>query len=152
MKLTQTVSVIGYIDPPMSSPAQICEECLRHELRRRQLISKRPKADDSKGISDSNTACNVSLVTPGVGGPKALYSFNPKMTYAIFGEEEQIFGYQGLKINLRYNHCDMRPGLQITYSKKFKAIGDTEPTDLKSIFEDYLPKSEDSTRLFQNRC
>ena len=63
------------------------------------------------------------------------------MSYSIFGDEERIFGYQGLKINLRYNACDMRPGLQITYNKRFKSVGETEPTDLKAILESYLPKS-----------
>ncbi len=62
------------------------------------------------------------------------------MSYSIFGDEESIFGYQGLKINLRYNACDMRPGLQITYNKKFKQVGETGPTDLKAILEPYLPK------------
>ena len=64
------------------------------------------------------------------------------MTYSIFGDEERIFGYQGLKINLRYNACDMRPGLQISYKKKFKAVGETHPTDLKEVLEPYLPKSK----------
>lgn len=62
------------------------------------------------------------------------------MTYSIFGDEEQIFGYKGLKINLRYNTSDMRPNLQIMYNKKFKAVGDTEPTDVKAVLEDFLPK------------
>jgi hypothetical protein len=35
----------------------------------------------------------------------------------------------------------MRPGLQITYNKKFKTIGETSPTDLKAVLEPYLPKS-----------
>jgi histone acetyltransferase 1 len=97
---------------------------------------------ESTGSTDSNKAVNISLVTPGAEGLKTLHSFNPKMTYAIFGEEESIFGYQGLKINLRYNACDMRPGLQITYSKKFKTVGETNPTDLKPILEEFIPKSE----------
>jgi histone acetyltransferase 1 len=67
------------------------------------------------------------------------------MTYSIFGNEERIFGYQGLKINLRYNACDMRPGLQITYNKKFKPVGETAPTDLKAILENYLPKSTETS-------
>ena len=64
------------------------------------------------------------------------------MTYSMFGEEETIFGYQGLKINLRYNACDMRPSLQIMYTKRFKTVGETAPTDLKLLLEPYLPKSE----------
>ncbi|KAG0647714.1 Histone acetyltransferase type B catalytic subunit [Hyphodiscus hymeniophilus] len=91
--------------------------------------------------TDSNNAINISLVVPGEGGLKTLHSFNPKMTYSIFGEAEKIFGYQGLKINLRYNACDMRPGLQIMYTKKFKTVGETSPTDLKEILEPYLPKT-----------
>ncbi len=62
------------------------------------------------------------------------------MTYSIFGENESIFGYQGLKIDLRYNACDMYPRLQITYNKKYKTVGEVEATDLKAILEPYLPK------------
>ena len=36
----------------------------------------------------------------------------------------------------------MRPGLQISYTKKFKTVGETSPTDLKAILEAFLPKSE----------
>lgn len=95
------------------------------------------------GSADSNNAVQISLVAPAEaeGGLKTLHSFNPKMTYSIFGDEETIFGYQGLKINLKYNACDMRPGLQITYAKKFKTVGETSPTDLKSVLEPFLPKS-----------
>jgi hypothetical protein len=94
------------------------------------------------GSTDSNDALNISLVTSSDEGIKILHSFNPKMTYSIFGDEESIFGYQGLKINLRYNACDMRPGLQIMYTKRFKTVGETSPTALKDILEPYLPKSK----------
>lgn len=63
------------------------------------------------------------------------------MTYSIFGDSESIYGYQGLKINIRYNACDMRPGLQITYTKKAKDVEGTGPDDLKGILEPFLPKS-----------
>jgi histone acetyltransferase 1 len=92
------------------------------------------------GSAESNDAVHISLVTPS----KTLHTFHPKFTYSIFGEEESIFGYQGLKINIKYHACDMRPILQITYNKKFPAVGTTEPTDLKPILEAYLPKSRSS--------
>jgi hypothetical protein len=98
----------------------------------------------SKGSTESNDAVHISLVTPSIGGPRTLYSFNPAMTYSVFGDDERIFGYQGLKVNLRYNACDMRPGLQIQYTKKFKQVGETGPTDLKAVLEPYLPKSMES--------
>jgi histone acetyltransferase 1 len=102
---------------------------------------------DFAGSANSNNAVNISLVTPGESGIKTLHTFNPKMTYSIFGDEETIFGYQGLKVNLRYNACDMRPGVQIVYTKRFKTIGETSPTDLRSVLEPYLPKSEHEAML-----
>ncbi|OBT68213.1 hypothetical protein VE03_02411 [Pseudogymnoascus sp. 23342-1-I1] len=91
--------------------------------------------------TQSNDALHISLVRPENGASKTISTFHPKFTYPIFGEEESIFGYQGLKIHLRYNASDMRPGVLITYNKRFKAVGDVEPTDLKSLLEDFLPEN-----------
>ena len=91
------------------------------------------------GSSNANEALVVSLVTPVDGKLKTLSSFHPKFTYPIFGDEEQIFGYQNLKISLRFNASDMRPHLSTSYSKKFKAIGDTEPTDIEETLKEFLP-------------
>ncbi|KFY50256.1 hypothetical protein V496_09451 [Pseudogymnoascus sp. VKM F-4515 (FW-2607)] len=89
--------------------------------------------------TQSNDALHISLVRPENGASKTISTFHPKFTYSIFGDEESIFGYQGLKIHLRYNASDMRPGVLITYNKRFKAVGDVEPTDLKGLLEDFLP-------------
>ncbi|CZR69772.1 related to histone acetyltransferase subunit HAT1 [Phialocephala subalpina] len=91
--------------------------------------------------SNSNEAVEISLVIPDVGAPKTLHTFNPKFTYSIFGDEETIFGYRGLKATIRYNASDMRPHLQITYDKKFRTVGETEPLDVKAVLEPYLPKT-----------
>jgi histone acetyltransferase 1 len=88
----------------------------------------------------SNDALLLSLVSPSPSGVKTIgHSFHPKFTYSIFGESEEIFGYQNLEINLRYNASDMRPNLSITYDKKFAAIGDTEATDVDAILRELLP-------------
>ncbi|OBT50701.1 hypothetical protein VE04_08537, partial [Pseudogymnoascus sp. 24MN13] len=91
--------------------------------------------------TQSNDALHISLVRPENGASKTINTFHPKFTYPIFGEEESIFGYQNLKIHLRYNASDMRPGVLITYSKRFKAVGDVEPTDLKELLSDFLPEN-----------
>lgn len=91
----------------------------------------------SSGSTSSNDAVHISLVTPN----GLRHTFHPKFTYPVFGDEETIFGYQGLKINLKYHVSDMRPVVQVTYNKKFKAVGETEPTDVKAILEGVLPKS-----------
>jgi hypothetical protein len=121
--------------PAQTSTVSACQ-------RQTNVVRLAPSKLTLIGSTESNDAVNISLVTPSDGGIKTLHSFNPKMTYSIFGDEETIFGYQGLKINLRYNACDMRPGLQITYTKKFKTVGETSPTDLKEVLEPYLPKGE----------
>ena len=70
-----------------------------------------------------------------------MNNFNPAFTYPIFGDEEKIFGYKGLKINLLFNASDMRPAITIKYDRKFKAVGDTEPLDIEETLAEFLPKS-----------
>src|SRR4051794_11506001 len=104
------------------------------------------------GSTDANDAVNISLHVSDPGGKdgdsKAIQTFHPKFTYPIFGEEERIFGYTGLKINLRFHASTMLPSLQIIYQKRFKPVGDTEPTDLKAAFESFLPKGRDPKQRF----
>ncbi|KAK3322476.1 acyl-CoA N-acyltransferase [Apodospora peruviana] len=97
-------------------------------------------ADDTWS-ANSNDTLVLSLVAPSeTGGLKTVASFHPQFTYTVFGEDEQIFGYQGLNINLRFNASDMRPNLGVTYSKKFKAIGETEAANINAILHDCLPE------------
>ena len=93
------------------------------------------------GSTEANDALSISLVVPDANAPRSLYSFHPQMTYSIFGDDERIFGYKGLKVNLQYNASDMRPNLQVSFNKKFAAVGDTEATDVKGVLEPFLPKS-----------
>lgn len=80
-------------------------------------------------------------MAPSKSGLQSVATFHPKFTYSIFGEEERIFGYKDLKITLRYRANDMRPHLKIGYSKKFKPIGEAEPTNITEILRDgnHLP-------------
>ncbi|KAK4639627.1 histone acetyltransferase 1 [Podospora bellae-mahoneyi] len=94
--------------------------------------------DDGAWTASANEAFVISLVAPGSNGKES--KFHPRFTYPIFGEEEEIFGYQDLQINLRYNATDMRPNLQIKFSKQFPAIGDAEPLDIKEVLSEFLPE------------
>ncbi|KAM0665408.1 hypothetical protein ACQRIT_006263 [Beauveria bassiana] len=87
-------------------------------------------------LADSNTALNISLVAPTASGLQSLSTFNPSFTYPIFGEDEKIFGYKDLKINLRYRANDMRPHVQMSYSSKFAPIGETEPMDVMGMLKE----------------
>ncbi|KAK7911285.1 histone acetyltransferase type B catalytic subunit [Apiospora marii] len=93
---------------------------------------------EEEWTSDANEAFTISLVTPSDSGLKKLDSFNPKFTYAVF-ENEQIFGYKGLKVNLTYNATDMRPNLSVSCIKKFKTVGEAEAVDIPEIMKEFLP-------------
>jgi histone acetyltransferase 1 len=93
----------------------------------------------SEWSSSSNDCFNISL-TRGDGSEHA--AFQPAFTYPIFGEEEAIFGYQDLSINLTFTAHDMRPQLDVKYGKIFSAenAADIQPTDIKEILHDFLPE------------
>ncbi|KAK8040870.1 acyl-CoA N-acyltransferase [Apiospora phragmitis] len=93
---------------------------------------------EDEWISDANEAFSISLVTPSDSGLKKIDSFNPKFTYAVF-DNEQIFGYKGLKVNLTYNATDMRPNLSVSCIKKFKTLGDAEAVDIVELMKEFLP-------------
>lgn len=69
-----------------------------------------------------------------------IAAFHPAHVYSIFGNDEQIFGYKDLEINLRFQATDMRPNLQVLYSKQFKGTGETQPTDIEAILGEHLPQ------------
>jgi histone acetyltransferase 1 len=68
-----------------------------------------------------------------------IVTFEPAYTYAIFGEEEAIFGYQGLEINLRFVAHDLSPSLSISHAKVFPTQKDVQPTDIKGALKEFLP-------------
>lgn len=113
---------------------------VRFSLSRLFLVSLFDVADNIRsGLVNANEAFSISLVEHDADGLKTVGTFGPRFTYPIFGDEEHIFGYKDLKINLRYHASDMRPHVQISSSKKFKAVGDIEPVDVKGILQEHLP-------------
>ncbi|KAG6999380.1 histone acetyltransferase type B catalytic subunit [Physcia stellaris] len=96
-------------------------------------------SDEGEWSSNANEAIKISIVQAGETSPKTLSSFHPQFTYPIFGEEERIFGYQGLKIHLRLAAHDAYPNVEISYDKKFKAVGETTATDIEGFLKDWLP-------------
>ena len=105
---------------------------------------KTPLTDQKKGTTNSNDAFTISLLRPQPQGLTALASFNPRFTYSIFGDDETIYGYQNLRINLQYRANDMRPNLQVSYAKKLStAAAKTDVPDVRAVLQDggHLPKS-----------
>ncbi|KAF3393866.1 Histone acetyltransferase type B catalytic subunit, partial [Penicillium rolfsii] len=89
---------------------------------------------------DANDALQITVMQPGDAKPKTLSAFHPQFTYPIFGDEEQIFGYKGLIIRLRFAAHDLRPHVHISYDDRFKAVGDIAATDLLGTLKEFLPE------------
>lgn len=98
------------------------------------------------GSSDSNQAVEISILQAGQESPKTLSTFHPRFTYPIFGDQESIFGYQGLSIGIRFTAHDLRSNVQITYDKRFEDVGDTKATDIEETLKDWISSSK--TLLF----
>ena len=92
------------------------------------------------GSTSANEAIHISFYQTNPEGPEQLFSFNPEYTESFFGQDQSIFGYKDLKINLRFAAHDVYPNLEIEYSDKWKAVGDTSAVDLKKIFKENLPQ------------
>ncbi|CAF9943407.1 MAG: histone acetyltransferase 1 [Alectoria fallacina] len=96
-------------------------------------------ADQEEWSTDANEALDISFVQAAPGSPRTLSSFHPSFTYPIFGDEERIFGYQSLKLNLRFAAHDLYPNLEVLYDKKFKTVGDTKATDIEGTLKEWVP-------------
>lgn len=94
------------------------------------------------GSTNANEALNLSFVQAGQSSPVTLSTFHPRFTYPIFGEEECIFGYQGLKIDIRFAAHDLLPNVSWVYDKKFKAVNDTKALDIEETLKEWLPEGE----------
>ena len=90
--------------------------------------------------SDANEAVQISIVKPGSQGLQTVHEFHPTFTYPIFGEEERIFGYKGLNIDVRFAEDEMRPNVFVSYDKKFTPVGDTVALDILSTLKEWLPR------------
>jgi histone acetyltransferase 1 len=115
------------------------------ECKASVLLAVCTGTDCESGSTSANDAVTISLCAATKDGPKPFKSFPPQFTYSIFGDDEQIFGYKGLKVNLRYRAHDMRPHLAVTYIRKFDTVGDTEATDVKEVLRKHLPPVAFST-------
>lgn len=76
---------------------------------------------------------------PGSDALITRHDFHPEFTYPIVGEAEQIFGYKGLDVKLQFAAHDLRPHIDISYSKRFPTVGTTSALDLNKTLKPFLP-------------
>nr|CAG4644809.1 EOG090X06NC [Leptodora kindtii] len=71
-------------------------------------------------IVDSNEALDLKLVRKQQDIQDEETTFKPEMSHQVFGENESIFGYQGLSIQLYYTAGKLNTYLGLTYEHKIK--------------------------------
>lgn len=81
----------------------------------------------------SNEALTLSLVDS-----SGAITFKPAFTYPIYGESEQIFGYQGLQIILAFDSMTFKPFVNIKFEKKLN----DEVEDVQQLLLEKLPQDD----------
>ena len=92
------------------------------------------------GASNANESISISICQPGPDAPQALSNFHPEFTELFFGQNQSIFGYRNLAVDLRFAAHDLYPNVKISYDEKFKSVGETKATNLPKILKEYLPQ------------
>ncbi|GAA5844817.1 hypothetical protein JCM5353_003991 [Sporobolomyces roseus] len=72
---------------------------------------------------------------------KLVETFAPVFVYPIFGEEETIFGYQGLEIDYRFASGSLSQYLKISYESKFPETSTVKADDPEQILYEFIPPS-----------
>ncbi|KAK7035779.1 acyl-CoA N-acyltransferase [Favolaschia claudopus] len=96
---------------------------------------------------DANEALTISLVraqedTKALGEEESYSEFHPRFTYPIFGEEEKIYGYNNLVIDLRFASGSLAPFLQVKHTKKLATTSSTVD-DVQGTLTEFMPPEYD---------
>ncbi|KDR81878.1 hypothetical protein GALMADRAFT_90297 [Galerina marginata CBS 339.88] len=100
--------------------------------------------------SDANDALILSLVRSSkdkevLGEDEAYEEFNPSFTYPIYGEDEKIYGYRDIVIDLRFTSGSLEQYLSVNYAEKLPStstVDDVEGTLSGFIPPDYMTDEE----------
>ncbi|KAF9448901.1 histone acetyltransferase type B [Macrolepiota fuliginosa MF-IS2] len=100
--------------------------------------------------ADSNEALTLSLVRSkldkdSLAEGKSYEDFHPTFTYPIYGDDEKIYGYKDLVIDLRFTSGSLTQYLNVQYSEKLatsSTVDDVEGTLAKFIPPGYYTDEE----------
>ncbi|KAI0806891.1 histone acetyltransferase type B catalytic subunit [Fomes fomentarius] len=104
----------------------------------------------SAWTADANEALTLSLVRApedkaSLWSREVYEGFHPTFTYPIFGEEEKIYGYKDLSIELRLASGSLAQYLKVDYTERLpssSAVDEIEPTFSKFIAAGYYTDEE----------
>ncbi|KAI9446791.1 acyl-CoA N-acyltransferase [Lactarius indigo] len=92
--------------------------------------------------TNSNEALHLSLVRAttdkeGLGDNESYENFHPTFTYPIYGEDEKIYGYTDLVIDLRFASGSLAQFLDIKYSEKLTSSSTLD--DVRGTLQNFIP-------------
>lgn len=92
--------------------------------------------------TNSNEALTLSLVRAKedkkvLHDDESYEEFHPTFTYPIYGEDEKIYGYQDLVIDLRFASGSLAYFLSVRYAKKLDASSTVD--NVEGILNEYIP-------------
>lgn len=92
--------------------------------------------------ADANEALTLSLVRAEedkqvLGGEETYEEFHPTFTYPIYGEDEKIYGYQDLVIDLRFASGSLAQYLSVRHAQKLDAS--TTVDNVEGILKEFIP-------------
>ncbi|KIJ44181.1 hypothetical protein M422DRAFT_60053 [Sphaerobolus stellatus SS14] len=107
--------------------------------------------DAAQWATDSNDALHLSMVRAqedkdvlGEEERESFEEFHPTFTYPIFGEEEKIYGYRDMRVDLKFASGSLQHYINIQYSAALpKTRDDVEGTLYKFVPSDYLKSESD---------
>ncbi|KAF8968343.1 acyl-CoA N-acyltransferase [Flammula alnicola] len=96
----------------------------------------------SDWTSDANESLSISLVRSqkdkeALGDDELYEGFNPTFTYPIYGEDEKIYGYRDLVIDLRFASGSLEQFLSVNYSEKLPSTSTVD--DVEGILGRFIP-------------
>ena len=90
-----------------------------------------PESKNPDEKIDANQVISIRLVSEPADLLEANHiGFNPEFTNQIFGEEEEIYGYEDLKININFLSAQFFANIDFSYTKKYD-----DADDLYEIFD-----------------
>ncbi|KAJ3798027.1 histone acetyltransferase type B catalytic subunit [Lentinula aff. detonsa] len=107
----------------------------------------------SDWTTDSNECLSISMARS-VEDKKTLSederyeNFHPAFTYPIFGEEEKIYGYKDLIIDLKFASGSLKQYLSVKWSDKLQSVDTVDNVDgtMREFLSEGIETNEDAFR------
>uniref|UniRef100_A0A4W3IWL7 Histone acetyltransferase type B catalytic subunit n=1 Tax=Callorhinchus milii TaxID=7868 RepID=A0A4W3IWL7_CALMI len=102
------------------------------------LLNLEKKLSEYK--SDTNKAVRLKLVRFPEDLEDESTTFNPLYSHQVFGDEESVFGYRDLEIQLYYSTCSLATFFNVRYTSKVtEKYGNVEVDEIENKLLEYLP-------------